>query len=75
MARIAVVDDERDIREMLVDFLGIAGHEVVAAVGDVLPWGVDVATGVEGAGFRKDPAKIAAFIQAVRSAAALEGGE
>jgi DNA-binding response OmpR family regulator len=31
MARIAVVDDERDIREMLVDFLGIAGHEVVAA--------------------------------------------
>ena len=26
MARIAVVDDERDIREMLVDFLGHAGH-------------------------------------------------
>lgn len=31
MARIAVVDDEPDIREMLVDFLGLAGHQVVAA--------------------------------------------
>ena len=35
MARIAVVDDERDIREMLVDYLGLAGHEVVAAEGGV----------------------------------------
>ena len=33
VARIAVVDDERDIREMLVDYLGLAGHEVVAAGG------------------------------------------
>ncbi|MFO1142356.1 MAG: response regulator transcription factor [Amaricoccus sp.] len=31
MARIVVVDDERDIREMLVDYLGLAGHEVVGA--------------------------------------------
>ncbi len=31
MARIVVVDDERDIREMLVDYLGLAGHEVSAA--------------------------------------------
>ena len=31
LARIAVVDDERDIREMLADYLGHAGHEVVAA--------------------------------------------
>jgi DNA-binding response OmpR family regulator len=30
MARIAVVDDEEDIREMLSDYLGAAGHEVVA---------------------------------------------
>jgi DNA-binding response OmpR family regulator len=31
MARIAVVDDEADIREMLVDFLSSEGHEVIVA--------------------------------------------
>lgn len=31
MARIAVVDDEEEIREMLADFLGQAGHEVATA--------------------------------------------
>jgi DNA-binding response OmpR family regulator len=41
MARIAVVDDEADIREMLVDFLGSKGHEVIvvadgAALDEVL---------------------------------------
>jgi phosphoribosylanthranilate isomerase len=57
------------------------GHDVILAgglnpenvaraledVGDVLPWGVDVATGVEGDGHRKDPARMKAFVQAVRS--------
>ncbi len=42
--------------------------QALADVGDVLPWGVDVATGVDGAGFRKDAAKIAAFVKAVREA-------
>ena len=56
------------------------GHDVILAgglnpdnvaqaledVGDVLPWGVDVATGVEGENYRKDPAKMKAFVQAVR---------
>lgn len=56
------------------------GHDVVLAggldpgnvaraleeVGDVLPWGVDVATGVEGEGYRKDVAKMKAFVEAVR---------
>ncbi len=40
--------------------------QVLADLGDLLPWGVDVATGVEGEGHRKDPARIAAFIAAVR---------
>jgi DNA-binding response OmpR family regulator len=31
MARIAVVDDEKDIRDLLADYLGAAGHEVVTA--------------------------------------------
>ena len=42
--------------------------QAIADLGDLLPWGVDVATGVEGAGHRKDPAKIAAFVEAVRKA-------
>ncbi len=35
-------------------------------LGDLLPWGVDVATGVEGPEYRKDPARVRAFIAAVR---------
>ena len=35
-------------------------------VGDVPPWGVDVATGVEGANGEKDPALMKAFVEAVR---------
>jgi phosphoribosylanthranilate isomerase len=40
--------------------------EALVAFEDLLPWGVDVATGVEGEGGRKDPARMAAFIEAVR---------
>ncbi len=61
------------------------GHDVILAGGldpdnvgatlsdfeDLLPWGVDVTTGVEAAGCRKDPAKVASFIEAVHKA---EGG-
>ena len=42
--------------------------EALAAFEDLLPWGVDVATGVEGTDHRKDPARVAAFIEAVRKA-------
>jgi phosphoribosylanthranilate isomerase len=42
--------------------------EALASLGDLLPWGVDVATGVEGDGGRKDPSKMARFVEAVRGA-------
>jgi len=42
--------------------------QAIADLGDLLPWGVDVATGVEGEGHRKDPARLAAFVAAVRKA-------
>ncbi|MDJ0785944.1 MAG: phosphoribosylanthranilate isomerase [Myxococcota bacterium] len=45
--------------------------EALDGLGDLPPWGVDVATGVEGSDHRKDPAKMAAFVKAVRAA---EGG-
>ena len=54
---------------------GLDPDNVGAAIGDLgdyLPWGVDVATGVEGENLRVDPVKVAAFIEAVRNA---EGGE
>jgi phosphoribosylanthranilate isomerase len=46
--------------------------QALADVGDLLPWGVDVATGVEVEAHRKDPAKMRAFVEAVRRA---EAGE
>jgi phosphoribosylanthranilate isomerase len=41
-------------------------REALASLGDLLPWGVDVATGVEGPDRRKDAERIAAFVRAVR---------
>jgi len=40
--------------------------EVLGGFEDLLPWGVDVATGVEGPDRRKDPLRMAAFVEAVR---------
>ena len=42
--------------------------QVLEGLGELLPWGVDVATGVEGEGHRKERARIAAFVKAVREA-------
>ncbi len=41
--------------------------QALADVGEIPPWGVDVATGVEGEGMRKDMEKMKAFVAAVRA--------
>jgi phosphoribosylanthranilate isomerase len=48
---------------------GLTPENVTAAladVGEILPWGVDVATGVEGPNHRKDPERMRAFVEGVR---------
>ena len=41
-------------------------EQALADVGDIPPWGVDVATGVEGPDGQKDPVLMKAFVEAVR---------
>jgi phosphoribosylanthranilate isomerase len=48
---------------------GLTAENVAAGIAAVRPWAVDVASGVEAEPGRKDPAKLAAFFDAVRSAA------
>jgi phosphoribosylanthranilate isomerase len=42
--------------------------QALADLGELLPWGVDCATGVEGADYTKDAKKMKAFVEAVRQA-------
>jgi phosphoribosylanthranilate isomerase len=43
-------------------------EQALADIGEMLPWGVDCATGIEGDDYRKDPKKMVAFVEAVRRA-------
>jgi phosphoribosylanthranilate isomerase len=47
---------------------GLTPENVAEAIAAVRPWGVDVASGVESAPGRKDPAKVARFVKIVRDA-------
>ncbi len=50
---------------------GGSPDNVAEAIATLLPWGVYVVTGVEQSPGRKDPAKVAAFVQRAREAAVL----
>jgi phosphoribosylanthranilate isomerase len=65
-ARATVFADARTVK--LIAAGGLSPENVRRAIATLRPWGVDVASGVEAAPGRKDPAKVRDFVAAARGA-------
>jgi phosphoribosylanthranilate isomerase len=63
-----VLFQNAEARKRLVAAGGLNPANVAEAIAALRPWGVDVASGVEAAPGRKDPAKVREFVRTVKAA-------
>lgn len=69
-ARSAIRDGAGQLKVIVAG--GLRPENVAEAIGELHPWGVDVASGVERGPGRKDPAKLAEFIRNARAAQSIK---